>query len=228
MTLSPTLAGRLLGLALVFVGMLLVAGAPKAEPATAVQSSFDGAQGRISYTDTGAGALVVLVPGTDAPTAEFRYVVPHLVENGFRVVTLVTTPLADSSSSSVRASALGADIVELLRQLHAGPAYLTGSAAAAGAVAWATAVAPQEVCGLVLLGPSLAETAQAPLPNMRTLVVMGESDPAFAAPKLEAEAVARLLHGSVQMVAQAGGLPHVDAPAMVGPAMIDFMDRLQS
>lgn len=227
MTLSPTLAGRLLGLALVFVGMLLVVGAPKAEPAAAVQSSFEGAQGRISYTDAGAGALVVLVPGTDA-AAEFRYVVPQLVDNGFRVVTLVATPLADSSSSSARASALGADVVELIRQLHAGPAYLAGSAASIGAVAWATAVAPQEVRGLVLLGPSLAETAQAPLPNMRTLVVMGESDPAFAAPKVEADAVARLLHGTVQMVAQAGGLPHVDAPATVGPAMIDFMDRLQS
>ena len=228
MTLSPTLAGRLLGLAIVFAGMLMVMGAPKADPVAALQSSFDGAQGRISYTDAGAGALVVLVPGTDAPQAEFRYVVPQLVESGFRVVTLTTAPLADSSSSSARASALGADIVELIRQLNAGPAYLTGSAAAAGAVAWATAVAPQEVRGLVLLGPSLAETAQAPVPNMRTLILMGESDPAFAAPKVEAAAVARLLNGQVQIVAKAGGLPHVDAPATVGPAMIDFMDRLES
>ncbi len=223
--LSPTLAGRLLGLAIVLAGMLLVVGAPKAET---VVHSFDASQGRISYTDVGAGAIVVLVPGADAFDGEFRYVVPQLVDSGFRVVTLATPVTMEASGGSARASAVGADIVELIRYLGQGPAYLAGSATTAGAVAWATAVAPEQVRGLMLLGPSVAETTQAPASHARTLVLMGQSDPAFVAPKVEAEAVARRVNGKVQMVEKAGGLPHVDAPGMVGPAMIDFMDRLDS
>jgi hypothetical protein len=30
------------------------------------------------------------------------------------------------------------------------------------------------------------------------------------------------------MIDKAGALPHVDAPATVAPAMIEFMDRLES
>lgn len=206
---SPRLA------ALALVSLLALASPARAEPP-------------ISYTDTGAGDLVVLVPATEAGAAEFRAIVPALVENGFRVVTLTGTALSDSSSSSARASALGADLVDLIRALGRGPAYLAGSGAATGAVTWATAVAPDVVRGLVLLGPSMAETSQAPLPHARSLVLMGESDPAFAAPKQEAEAIGARLHAKVQMIDKAGALPHVDAPATVAPAMIEFMDRLES
>lgn len=213
-----------LRLAVAFAGLLLFSGAPQAD--TAVRS-FDSTHGRVSYTDAGEGALVVLVPGAEQ-AGEFRYVVPQLVEAGFRVVILASSVTLESSGGSARAASVGADVVELIRHLGQGPAYLAGSASTAGAVAWATAVAPEQVRGLMLLGPSIAETAQAPASHARTLVLMGDSDPAFVAPKVEADAVARRVNGQVRMVEKAGSLPHVDAPGSVGPAMIRFMDRLDS
>lgn len=57
-----------------------------------------------------------------------------------------------------------------------------------------------------------------------TFVVMGEADPDFADPQAEAETVARLLCGTVHMVPGAGHYPHVEAPELVAPALLRFLD----
>jgi pimeloyl-ACP methyl ester carboxylesterase len=57
----------------------------------------------------------------------------------------------------------------------------------------------------------------------RTLVVMGELDPDFPDPRAEADWIARTLHGSVVMVAQAGHYPQSQQPQVVTTAIVGFL-----
>lgn len=156
MTYSATLIGRLLGFAVAASPLLVMQSAKAAR-------FLDRPEGRIAYDDTGAGPLVVLVPGLGDVRAEYRFLAPQLVAAGYRVVT---TDLRGHGESSVTwsdysSSALGSDIVALVRHLDAGPAYLVGTSMGAGAVAWAAADAPDAVRGLVLIGPFVREVPPA-------------------------------------------------------------------
>lgn len=111
--------------------------------------------GKLAYDDLGTGPLVVMVPGLGDLRAEYRFLSPRLVKAGYRVATL---DLRGHGQSSVNwpdysSSALGSDVVALVRHLDAGPAYLVGTSMGAAAVAWAAAEAPESAAGLVLIGP---------------------------------------------------------------------------
>jgi pimeloyl-ACP methyl ester carboxylesterase len=111
--------------------------------------------GTLAYDDTGAGPLVICVPGMGDLRAEYRFLAPRLVAAGYRVITL---DVRGHGETSVRwpdysVAGVGADILSLAQALDAGAATIIGTSMAAGAAVWAAAEAPERVAGLVLVGP---------------------------------------------------------------------------
>jgi pimeloyl-ACP methyl ester carboxylesterase len=116
---------------------------------------LDRPDGRIAYTDAGAGPLVVLVPGLGDLKESYRFVAPRLVAAGHRVVAMDLRGHGGSSTGwpEYTNAALGSDIVALVAHLDAGPAAVIGASMGAGAAAWAAAEAPDVIDRLVLIGP---------------------------------------------------------------------------
>jgi pimeloyl-ACP methyl ester carboxylesterase len=112
-------------------------------------------EGRLAYDDRGSGPLVVMVPGIGDVRGEYRLLAPKIAAAGYRVVTMDLRGHGQSSTgfSDHRASAIGGDVVALVRALNAGPATLVGASMGAAAVAWAAAEAPDAVSGVVAIGP---------------------------------------------------------------------------
>jgi pimeloyl-ACP methyl ester carboxylesterase len=61
-----------------------------------------------------------------------------------------------------------------------------------------------------------------------TLVVMGERDPDFPDPRIEAEWIAHSLHGQVTMVPEAGHYPQSQQPELTGDAIVRFFREVRS
>lgn len=70
--------------------------------------------------------------------------------------------------------------------------------------------------------------AAAALSSVRTptLVIMGELDPDFPKPPVEADWIAEQLGGSVLMVADAGHYPQAQRPELVAPAIEAFANQV--
>jgi pimeloyl-ACP methyl ester carboxylesterase len=111
--------------------------------------------GQIAYDDQGSGPLVVCVPSMGDLRAEYRFLAPQLVSAGYRVVTMDVRGHGESSTqwADYSVAGVGADMLALIDALKAGPALLIGTSMAAGAAVWAAAEKPQNVAGLVLIGP---------------------------------------------------------------------------
>jgi pimeloyl-ACP methyl ester carboxylesterase len=111
--------------------------------------------GRIAYDDAGSGPLVVLVPSLGDLRQEYRYLMPHLIDAGFRVAAMDLRGHGASSTGwpDHSCGAVGSDVVALIRELNTGSAQLIGTSLGAGAVAWAAAEAPDLTESLVLIGP---------------------------------------------------------------------------
>lgn len=124
---------------------------------------LDRPDGRLAYDDVGYGPLVVMVPGLGDLRAEYRYLAPRLIQAGYRVVTLDLRGHGQSSVgwADYTSSALGGDVVALVRHLDAGPAHLVGTSMGAAAVAWAAAEAPDHVGSLALIGPFVRDVPPA-------------------------------------------------------------------
>jgi pimeloyl-ACP methyl ester carboxylesterase len=116
---------------------------------------LDRPEGRIAYTDEGAGPLVIMVPGLGDLKEEYRLLAPRLVAAGYRAVTMDIRGHGESSTGwrDHTSSAIGSDVVALIRQLNVGPATVIGTSMGAGAAAWAAAEAPDAVRQLVVIGP---------------------------------------------------------------------------
>jgi pimeloyl-ACP methyl ester carboxylesterase len=130
--------------------------APDARGESATPTRFlDRPGGRIAYEETGSGPLVVLLPGIGDLRQVYRFLAPRIAAAGYRVVSMDLRGLGESSTGwdDYTAAATGADVLALVRELDAGPAHLVGNSAAAGAVVWAAAEAPELVRSLVLAGP---------------------------------------------------------------------------
>ena len=111
--------------------------------------------GTLAYDDTGAGSLVICVPGMGDLRGEYRFLAPRLVAAGYRVVTL---DVRGHGETSVRwpdysVAGVGADILSMARTLNAGPATIIGTSMAAGAAVWAAAEGPELIARIVLVGP---------------------------------------------------------------------------
>jgi pimeloyl-ACP methyl ester carboxylesterase len=116
-------------------------------------------EGNIAYSDTGAGPLVVAVPGMGDLRSTYDDVVPALVAAGYRVVVADLRGHGDSDTTfrTHGDDATGSDLVALVEHLGAGPAVLVGNSMGASAAAWAAAERPGLVRGLVLLSPYLRQ-----------------------------------------------------------------------
>lgn len=114
---------------------------------------------KIAYEDagagTGSGPLVVLVPGMGSMRAEYRFLAPQLAAAGYRVVSMDLRGEGESSTNwtDFSVSAIGSDVLALIRSLDAGPAMVIGASYGAGAAVSAAAEAPDLVKGLALIGP---------------------------------------------------------------------------
>jgi pimeloyl-ACP methyl ester carboxylesterase len=125
------------------------------EPETIYLSRKDG---RLAYDVAGDGPLVIAAPGMGDLRSVYRFLVPILVEAGYRVATIDLRGHGDSDSTfgEYDDMAVGSDLLALAEYLG-GPATLIGNSMSAGAAAWAAAEAPQLVSGLVLIGPFVRE-----------------------------------------------------------------------
>jgi pimeloyl-ACP methyl ester carboxylesterase len=111
--------------------------------------------GKIAYDVTGDGPLVICVPGLGDLRAEYRLLASVLVGAGFRVATLDLRGHGESSTGfdDYRASAVGADVVELAHTLGAQSFSIIGTSLGAAAAVWAAAEAADQVKSIVLIGP---------------------------------------------------------------------------
>ena len=122
-------------------------------PASTRYLDVPGGRLAYDYDDTGAGPLVVCVPGVGDVRASYRFLAPQLVAAGYRVATMDLRGHGDSSVgwADYHDTASAGDVLALVRTLGAGPAGLIGNSYGGAAVAYAAATDPAAVRALVLL-----------------------------------------------------------------------------
>jgi pimeloyl-ACP methyl ester carboxylesterase len=115
---------------------------------------LDRGEGRIAYDVTGTGPLVICAPGMGDIRQTFRYLVPALVDAGYRVATfdLRGHGESDTTFATYDDPAEASDILALARELG-GPAVVIGNSMGSAAGVIAAAEHPELVSALVLVGP---------------------------------------------------------------------------
>jgi len=111
--------------------------------------------GKIAYDDQGSGPLVLCAPSLGDVRGEYRFLAPRLVAAGYRVVTMDVRGHGETSVgwADYRVTAIGSDMLALIKHLNAGPALIVGTSMSAGAAVCAAADGRDLVAGLVLIGP---------------------------------------------------------------------------
>jgi pimeloyl-ACP methyl ester carboxylesterase len=109
--------------------------------------------GRIAYDVQGNGPLVICAPGMGDLRQTFRYLVPAVVEAGYRVATFDIRGHGESdlTFTSYDDEAEASDILALIDHLG-GPATVVGNSMGSAAGIIAAAERPELVSGLVLAG----------------------------------------------------------------------------
>lgn len=111
--------------------------------------------GRIAYDVTGTGPLIVLAHGIGDRRQAYRFLVPRLVEAGFRVAAADMRGHGESSTGDwtvISRTAVAGDLIALIRHLG-GPAVIVGHSLAGGAATIAAATAPDQVSCIVEICP---------------------------------------------------------------------------
>ncbi|HKI47361.1 MAG TPA: alpha/beta hydrolase [Balneolales bacterium] len=110
---------------------------------------------KLAYDDTGTGPLIICLPSLGDVRSEYRFMVPALKRAGYRVVTMDLRGMGESSAhwSSYSVADMGADVLQLIHHLDAGPAVIIGTSKSAGSAVWAAVEEPDSVNGLILIGP---------------------------------------------------------------------------
>ena len=131
-------------------------------------------EGRVAYEVSGEGPLVVCVPGMGELRSVYRYTVPALVANGFRVASMDLRGHGDSdaSFSSYDDPAAASDIGALIGHLG-GPAVIVGNSMGGAAAVMVAAASPELVTGLVLVGPVVREQPTGALTSLLMRLLMG-------------------------------------------------------
>ncbi len=125
--------------------------------ATSTQTQFIMTEGgRVAFEDTGGNSPAILaIPGMGDLRSEYRLLRPFLQQAGYRVITMDVRGFGETSAkwNDYSARSVGRDAVAILRHLNAGPATILGNSFAAGSALWAAQDSPEQVNGVVLLGP---------------------------------------------------------------------------
>ena len=114
--------------------------------------------GRLAYTVSGVGPLVVAVPGMGDLRGSYRELLGPLVDAGFRVAVMDLRGHGDSDTSFHEHGDVvtAGDILAIIDELG-GPAVVIGNSMAGSAAVIAAAERPDAVAGLVLYSPFLRE-----------------------------------------------------------------------
>jgi pimeloyl-ACP methyl ester carboxylesterase len=116
--------------------------------------TLDRGDGRIAYDVRGTGPLVICAPGMGDIRQTFRFLVPALLDAGYRVATfdLRGHGESDTTFASYDDDAEASDIIALA-DLLGGSATVIGNSMGSAAGVIAAAERPGLVSGLVLVGP---------------------------------------------------------------------------
>ena len=114
--------------------------------------------GRIAYDVHGTGPLVICAPGMGDIRQTFRYLVPALVEAGYRVATFDIRGHGESDTTfcSYDDEAEASDLIALAGRLGA-PATVVGNSMGSAAGVIAASQRPELIGSLVLVGPFVRE-----------------------------------------------------------------------
>lgn len=124
-------------------------------PATPDVRFLDLPDGRLAYDDVGQGRLIIATPAMLDLRSELRYLVPRLVNAGFRVVTIDQRGMGDTSARwpAYGSTPMAADLIALIEHLDSGPAIIYGTSNGAAAGVYVAAERPDLVSGLILAAP---------------------------------------------------------------------------
>lgn len=111
--------------------------------------------GTLAYDDRGSGSPVLMAPGLGDLRQQYRFLVPEIVDAGYRAVTTDLRGHGESSTGwpEYTTSSAGGDLLALVEHLAAGPAVLVGNSFAGAAVVHAAAERPDLVSGIVMIAP---------------------------------------------------------------------------
>lgn len=112
-------------------------------------------EGRIAFERLGSGPAIVCVPGIGDLRSSFRSLAPLLVAADYSVYLMDLRGHGDSDTTflSYTTEDIGDDIAALLESEGLTDVTLAGCSIGGGAVAWAAAVVPERVGGLVMFNP---------------------------------------------------------------------------
>ena len=147
---------------------------------TIVTQYLDRGEGRIAYDIQGAGPLVICAPGMGDIRQTFRYLVPALVDAGYRVATfdLRGHGESDLTFTSFDDPAEASDIIAIAEHFGS-PATVVGNSMGSAAGVIAAAAHPELITGLVLVGPYVRDPKVSPF--MLALMRLATAAP-WAAP----------------------------------------------
>lgn len=98
--------------------------------------------------------LVLLGPGLGDTRATFRFLVPRLLDAGYRVANVDLRGLGESSARwpDYSTTAVASDFLALIDELGGAPAAIVGNSYSAGAAVIAAYQRPEDISALVLTG----------------------------------------------------------------------------
>ena len=115
------------------------------------------AGGELAMEVEGEGPLIICSPGLGDTRDAFAPLAAHLVARGYRVARVDLRGHGDSTARFDRYGdeAVAEDFLTLIEALGGGPAVLAGVSLSAAAAVIAAGRRPDQVAGLILLGPFL-------------------------------------------------------------------------
>lgn len=122
----------------------------------------------------GQGPLIVCMPGMGDLRESYRFVVPRLVEAGYRVATMDLRGLGGSPAAwpSYKQTDMGGDLLSVIRELG-GPAVVVAHSFTPDAAVYAAVQEPRAIVGTVLLGPWANRPEPSAFMRLATKLVIG-------------------------------------------------------
>jgi pimeloyl-ACP methyl ester carboxylesterase len=120
--------------------------------------------GEVAFDVSGDGPLVVAIPGMGDSRASFRFLIPQLVDAGYRVASFDLRGHGESSTgfAAYDDMAAASDAIALIEELGGGPAVIAGNSMGAAVAAIVAADRPDLVSGLILIGPFVRDVPMPP------------------------------------------------------------------